>query len=440
MSPILFCALLAWGASPAGPDWIAEFLEAFRAAAARPLWPGFDPASIPLLLSDGEESWLVGHPSPPTGFAPLSGLEGVSRQPGHHPDVRANTSIVLDEVPTATLWLDPLVERPTEEWVAICMHECFHVHQRRVHAGWRADELRLITWPLEAGDELAWRRLESMALEQAVSTAEARQAAAQARAALELRARRYGLLAPEDAACERGIELIEGLARYVQDRVQADPKPGPQFTEHELEPERVRERAYASGSALARLLDRFDPGWQERLDDRPGTCLDGLLERALPEGVAAAAVSEAELESARAAAEVDLQALRRRRARERAQLLDAPGLRIVFVARPGEPLGVERFDPLNLARGGDLELFHRRWLKLAGSRGRIEVLERPCLTRGAGLHPLFDGVAELIVPGLEEEPEVFEDGDRLALRARGLTVELRGVRLEAAETVWTVHL
>ncbi len=46
---------------------------------------------------------------------------------------------------------------------------------------------------------------------------------------------------------------------------------------------------------------------------------------------------------------------------------------------------------------------------------------------------------ELVVPGLEGEPEVIEDGARLVLRARGLEAELSRARLEADQDVWIVR-
>ncbi len=120
----------------------------------------------------------MGHPRPPAGFAPVEDQAGVSRLDGHRPEVRANTSILLDGVPTATLWLDQGSQCSAQDWAAICVHECSHVLQRRVRPGWKADEMRLVSWPHEDIDEPAWRRLESDVLGRAVEATDRRESAA----------------------------------------------------------------------------------------------------------------------------------------------------------------------------------------------------------------------------------------------------------------------
>jgi hypothetical protein len=54
---------------PLPPDAFAIVAEADRLA-ARELWPGFDPRTVPVAIHDGEQTLLFRHPSPPAGFEP----------------------------------------------------------------------------------------------------------------------------------------------------------------------------------------------------------------------------------------------------------------------------------------------------------------------------------------------------------------------------------
>ena len=72
-----------------------------------PLWPDFTPARTPFLAFDGQDSWLF-HADPPSP-------DGWQRQAGHwsfagrHPQLRANTAVLLgDLLPAATILLSEL--------------------------------------------------------------------------------------------------------------------------------------------------------------------------------------------------------------------------------------------------------------------------------------------------------------------------------------------
>src|SRR5215470_5319751 len=107
---ILSIALLAALLDPdvsrnAGPP-IPEVLREFDRVCARPLWPGFEPCRIPLVIFDGGRTWLVRHPSPPPEFAPSGQGPGILLFEGRHPSVRANTSVELGGVTTASASLE----------------------------------------------------------------------------------------------------------------------------------------------------------------------------------------------------------------------------------------------------------------------------------------------------------------------------------------------
>jgi hypothetical protein len=85
------------------------------------------------------------------------------------------------------------------------------------------------------------------------------------------------MLGTEAAEYERGSELNEGLARYVEWRASGDPSPPP-FPRDDFAAQEIRARSYISGASLAILLDAAAPGWKGRVD----APLDELLARSVP--------------------------------------------------------------------------------------------------------------------------------------------------------------
>ena len=117
-----------------------DVLAAFADLASRPVWPGFEPRSIPRAVFDGEATWLQDHPRAVEGFVAVADRPGLARSAGRHEAMRANSSAEIGGVATATLLLDPASARTAAEWAAILVHESFHVFQRREHADWWPDE------------------------------------------------------------------------------------------------------------------------------------------------------------------------------------------------------------------------------------------------------------------------------------------------------------
>src|SRR6185369_3043374 len=159
------------------------------------------------------------------------------------------------------------------------VHETFHVFQARRHPKWGGNEVDQLTYPSDDGEVLAQRRLESLALSRAVAARGRAAAGAWAARALDAREKRFARLAGPAAAYERGTEMKEGLAAYVETKAVEDG--GPFLPPGEFPPEAVRLRAYASGNAIARLLDRLDPAWKPRLEKDDALSLDALLSHAV---------------------------------------------------------------------------------------------------------------------------------------------------------------
>ncbi|HEX7956684.1 MAG TPA: hypothetical protein VF508_07075, partial [Pyrinomonadaceae bacterium] len=343
---------------------------------------------------------------------------------GRHESVTANAPAPLGGVWTATAMLAPAPRRTVRDRAALVIHEAFHVFQRERHKDWGADELELFVYPFEDAEALRLRRLETRALVSAESARSKPLAACRAAAALRLCAERYARMPAGSAAYERGTELNEGLASYVEalaaGRAGRSGLPPEDFAAGE-----VRQRAYATGRALAFLLDRFAAGWKQRLEGGDRRPLDEALRAALP---APAGVrcenAPRELQNASARARRDVAALTAKREALRRDFLGQPGWRLEVVAGEGSPLFPQGFDPLNVERVGAREVLHTRFLKLGGGAGTIELINRRSLTEGAGEHPLFNGVRRLTVTGLVAQPAVAESGGVTTITAENLKAQL----------------
>ncbi|HEV2130590.1 MAG TPA: hypothetical protein VGR27_05785 [Longimicrobiaceae bacterium] len=420
-------------------DPFAVVAEADRLA-ARDLWPGFDPRTIPVAIYNGEHTLLFRHPAPPEGFEPVPGREGVWAFAGRHPSVIANSSVELGGVRTATL-LPPTAAVPVRPRAALLIHEAFHVFQRERHPAWSANEVELFTYPVDNTDLLALRRLETEALRRALASSTTDQAGCWTRTALDLRRQRFAALSAGSVAYERHTELNEGLATYVAWRATGEPD-SPLLPAEEFAPEAVRQRAYQTGVALARLLDQFSPTWRTALEQNDSTPLDVLLSTALATRASSApacGLTPTERDRIHSAAAESVNTLRSRRTEQRRAFLEQPGWRLV-IAAPGAPLFPRGFDPLNVQVVTMREVLHTRFLKLGNETGEIEVLGRAALTEAAGEHPLFNGVRSLTVTGLANDPVITEANGVVTVKADGVAAELHGATVERSGQTVTVRL
>lgn len=433
-------ALLAGcGGRPSVPD-PDRVLEEMDRAAARVQWPGFEAGRIPLAIHDGKDTYLFRHPAPPPEFRPLRGRADPWVHEGRHPAAVENTTAELGGFRTAVAVVDP--ERPpsTERLAALLLHEAFHVFQEERHPDWSPNEAHLFTYPMEQAELLWRRRLETTALRRALQPPDSAREVCWSRSTLRIRAERFRRLPGEAVAYERGAELWEGLARYVEARGEGRRDP-PRLPADGFAPDAVRQRAYEVGHALAHLLDSLDPEWKRKLEAGEESSLDGLLERALARLPGPTCrLPPDEYRRASTVARRDLAELREARARARREFAGAPGWRVTVTAPEGRPLLPGKFDPLNVVILGGGEVLHTRMLTLAGSEGEVEVLGRQALTQAAGAHPLLQGVRRVEVAGLPGEPAVELLGDTLRLVGEGFRAELRGARLERTDPHWRVEL
>jgi hypothetical protein len=431
----------ARGDAPAGTaaDVYAVVDEVDVVAARVALWPGFDPRRVPLAIFNGDATLLFRHPNPPPEFVSLSSRQGVWAFAGRHGSVTANASAELGGVRVATAMLKPGARRDVRVQAALVIHEAFHVFQRERHPDWGANELELFVYPFEDADALRLRRLETLALARAETARAKGDAACWASAAMKLRAERYARIPSGSAAYERGTELNEGLASYVEalaaGRARRALLPPEDFPAGE-----VRRRAYATGRALAALLDRFAPDWKQKLEAGDKRPLDVALGAALPPtGRRSCEPAPLQLRDASERARRDVAALVSKREALRREFLARPGWKLELIAE-GSPLFPQGFDPLNVERVGAREVLHTRYLKLGGGAGFIEIIDRRSLTEGAGAHPLFNGLRRLTVTGLDSEPAVAESGGRTTVTADNLKAEFTGAHVTRSDRTILIRL
>jgi hypothetical protein len=435
--------------------------SALAEAAKRDLWPGFAPLRLPLAIYDQSDSYLFRHPNPPARYRPLPGAPGVYVMSGLDPAITANSSAQLGGMPTATIHIVRAGRWQQGLDAGLAMHELFHVFQRTRHPSWVANEADLFTYPFDRADGLALRREETDALIRAfvntvpdvavgVLTAENFDSMrCWARGFADVRARRFALIGAEAAAYERGTELNEGLAHYVElraTRLLPFMKPGSGDSSAararngagEFVAEAVRQRAYEVGAAMGRVLDQLQPDWRARLETAvatPTPPLDAMLASAAgPEGRVCSAGAAQRTAWARAA-EQDVEGIRAAHAAARTIHLDRAGWRVVVDA-PNTPLFPQGFDPLNVTRLSPSEVLHTRFLQLQGGSGSLKLLGVAALTEGtAGAHPLFAGVRRVTITGLEAPPLVRDSVGTAVLEAPGLTARLRGVVDTTGQTI-----
>lgn len=397
---IFFLLLPSLGAEKSVFALVAEFDR----LASKPLWPGFDARKIPLELYDGVNTYLVRHPAPLKEFSPVKGHPDFMIYSGRHATMRANTSIEIGGVMTATLYFD----RVNTHVAAVLVHECFHVFQSREHPKWAANEAVLFTYPAEDSASLALARLEMKALSRALSAPSPQ---CWAERALILRKERFAKMPAEAVAYDRGTELHEGLAQYIDGLAEGRSE----VVFRTFAPDEFRNRGYKSGEAIARLLDRLSPGWKSKIVDS--------LEDLLPTGGSVTCdFTTAERKKIKTQASQDIALLKTKHSETLKAFTTQSGWRIIVEPAGDKPLWPDAFDPMNVTRLSHNVILHRRWLQLKNNSGSIEILNHASITEAAGAHPLYNGVRKWSTAGLRSKPEIKQTGTFISVTAPGCDI------------------
>jgi hypothetical protein len=406
-------------------DELGAAIDAYDDATPKVGWPGFDPATVPLAIYDTERTYLIRYPDRPAIFAKMRGVEGAFVADTLLDELNANTDLEFGGHRIAVIGAD--WDRDPVELAAVMVHEAFHAYQSETHPGWTANEVDLFTYPIRSLPLLDLRRLEGGALRRAIVAGDSIRELCWAQAFLRARGERFARLPDAARRYEQGTELREGLARYLQSKAEGGE---PSVPADGFPPEDVRERAYATGHAIAVLLDRLAPGWQRALSESDSiVALESVLGGAIGElSVRRCGPSPDERARSSSLARTDLADLERRDARARAAFEGARGWSVELAAG-SEPLQVEQFDPLNVRVLDQRHVLHTRWVAVSVGETRAEARGRTAMTRGLTGHPLFAGVDRFRVTGIPE-PEIVQAGDTIRITGEGLTLTSVGASLE----------
>lgn len=286
---------LALGAAPTcaeAQDAVAELIRFRQAVQAvdDSLWPGWDVSTPPtgVVLGGSWVAWLSAPDAPSSRSCdPFT----VGRAGWVHRALRAQGGPALAQIdtrrrPALAILTDPAIGGwQPRDWMAIYAHELFHVHQfgelvledlsedvRRLHRAW-ARQRALIEPTLHAQLRAGW---------------EARSGDASALAAY-LDARRatdaqLAAIDPDLPGAAHRLELLEGVARFIELRIEIDPRAteslgGPRDEDEALQANALSFQSgrwwYATGFTASWLLHQHHPGWRQRIFSEG---LDPLLE------------------------------------------------------------------------------------------------------------------------------------------------------------------
>lgn len=214
----------------------------------------------PLLLVDPSTRFAVANQAGPTGRFQQQGTVWAALLPEE--TLMANYSLELDGIRWTMVRWDAL---PLSQYdrARLLMHESFHrlQHERDFPRSSPTNA------HLDSREGRTWLRMEMRALQCAMR--ESGQAQERAvRDALQFRAYRQWKCGPTAAAEEMALEANEGLAEYTGFRLcglpmeQINPEIAAVLQAKENETHYARSFAYATGPALYRLLDRWEPDWR----------------------------------------------------------------------------------------------------------------------------------------------------------------------------------
>ena len=438
-------------AQPAPPDTVRRIAElhatvlATGATIGPRIWPGFRPDTIPTLYVIPRQAKLFAQwrDTLPTGFFPLDGAGDLAW---------TDTRVVSFPPGRPIAFLSVDSTSSPGSVLGLALHEAFHAFQqasgkqgRRFGAG--ENSILVATYPIFDVENEAAFALEGALLARALRARSLGDARRLARELLAVRERRQARLDTAFAAFEAAAELHEGLAQYAQLRglrelAGADPRrfASAAAAEARLEvalldsllaigPRSVRRRFYATGSAIALLLDRLaDSTWKERLVRDDATLQRALAGASGYRGVVALdraweRRTGATLARLRVDAEHAAVALDARRRAQRDSILDRPGLRLVI--DPSRLRGGRfdwcGFDPQNVLQTAGGELLHMRMLRLCGAGLRIEFAQPVVEDRSTGI--------VRAAAGEESAVELTASGVTIRSRPAAGAIEVSDLRL-----------
>lgn len=416
------------------------------------IWPGYRPDTIPFLyVLPGRGTLLMNWPDTlPTGFAPVpdltrAGWRAVSDRSA------ASTGVRLAGRAAAQVVVGSLTP---DDVVGVSAHEAFHVFERAsVQEGRKfgrgENAFYVSQYPAFDTANEADFALEGRILKAAIEARSASQARRFAQQFLAVRGSRQRRLSANLAEFESMAELNEGLAQYVQTRASAPALASElALLDHITDNGNLslRRRFYATGTALARLLDRVaGPAWKAGLVSDDLTLQDALARAVGGTGDEAAARGEAErrFDRARLLALADsaLGALRARRQRQADSLMGRPGVRVEIVGRVGSC----GFDPQNMLQTGRGAVLHTRWLHICDGARLDGEFNAPVFEHADTLTAVIGAESDVRVTA-RGAPVTLGDGasvpgvEEVRIEAPGLTLRVARADLERSGVVLRLRI
>ena len=390
--------------------------EAGKCASAV-LWPGFEPEKMPTLIFDGSNTYAFGFASLPKGFSPAENRPGVGVTKGRHPLLVADQRVQLDNVYAASCLAFPEFFRESPRLLmGTLIHEQFHVFQALRHPDWLPNDAHLFSYPPDTADSVFLSRLEVEALKRAVLSEDDEEARGWAASGLAYRLERHRSLPQSLARYEDEVQRLEGLAQYVEWKVNGQGLLDNLFN-LDFAPGAIREWGYVSGRWLGNILDRLDAAWKQELDAGQYAYLAQRLAKVVEGADERYRFSPEEVAGLRRRAEEDLKVKQASQVNLRKRLESGLGWKIEIIARK-DPLRVRFFLADQSEALSPRELLHCRRLTLAGRSLDLEAYNQECLTDSEGPGK----VERVLIPGLDRKPRVERVSKRRMIRAPGLLI------------------
>ncbi len=295
------------------PDDKANLTEVLRLQSdlGEELWPGFGQANIPIIVYNDRYEFLIGEAAPPS---PWTAVEGDNfRGKPYQRRIASHSQAFAVQVGTG--WVGSMsslelmrrkaplkIER--DSYTPLVLHEMFHAFQA-VHSPEHfslAREAYAVEarYPAKQAEFIAAWDKEGGLLAAALAAGDRAAVAAKVGEFLQARdARRVqASLTPDLLAFERELEWLEGLGKYIEDRVSdlaSARKDDPRYFSYrppfwrQADIYRLNKqlghqdgdlRFYLSGMAQAKLLDVLSPEWKQKAM-QPGVYLEDLLRAAV---------------------------------------------------------------------------------------------------------------------------------------------------------------
>ena len=424
------------------------------------IWPGFRPDTIPTLYVIAHEGKVLvqWRHNWPAGFTPIRERQDAGIAGSGMVSLPSGRFISFMSVDSS---MSPGLV------VGTSIHEAFHSLERSVmregqtFGGWE-NAMLVGSYPVFDVENEAAFALEGKKLGQALGAGTPDAARRLAREFLALREARQRVLDSEFTEFEKLAEMNEGLAQYalirgLREIARLEGGAWAEAARNEaaleaalldslltLSQRSVRRRFYATGSAIALILDRLaGETWKARLLEENLNLQETLAAVIGYDGDTGPEIQSRDMARMRAAAERAVNQLRTVRVSQADSITRRPGIRITVDPTPlGR--GVLQwcgFDPQNTLQTGDGRTLHMRFLRVCAGNSVKGEFDQPVvqndstgiislaveaesltLTAGGGRLVLVEGEAS-------EVKDFVAEGTRMRLEAKRARVTRSGATL-----------